>query len=196
MTTSDHASRSAARHADNADLPPGTALSPDAAAGDGTSASTPRAGSVTGPPDDIQELRQEIEQGRQQLGDTVQQLAAKTDVGARARDKAAELAGQLKGNARHVRTQAAASAGNARSQVAEMTAAARQQVMPVVSNGKDQLQTRAAAVGTPVWQATPEPVRQAVAKGASTVRRRGASLAVAVSALVAGSLAIRWWRRR
>jgi hypothetical protein len=136
MTTSDHGSRSAARHAANGDHVP----------------SSPR-------PDDIQELRQEIEQTRDQLGDTVQQLAAKADVQARARDKAAELTKKVKGKA-------------------------------------SQTQAQAAAVGAPVWEATPEPVRQAVAKGASTVRQRRAPLAVAASALVAGYLVLRWWRRR
>ena len=57
-------------------------------------------------------------------------------------------------------------------------------------------QAEAAAVGAPVWEATPEPVRQAVAKGASTIRQRRGPLAVAASALVAGYLAVRWWRRR
>ncbi|HTA04668.1 MAG TPA: DUF3618 domain-containing protein [Streptosporangiaceae bacterium] len=114
---------------------------------------------MTGPPDDIQELRQEIERTREQLGDTVQQLAAKTDVQARARDKAVEMTRKVRGKA-------------------------------------SQAQAEAAAVGAPVWEATPEPVRQAVAKGASTIRQRRGPLAVAASALVAGYLAVRWWRRR
>lgn len=195
MTTSDHGSRSAARHAAHGDLAPGSPLPPDAAAGDDTSVTTPPTGSVT-PPDAIQALRQEIEETREQLGDTVQQLAAKTDVQARARGKAAELTRKVRGKASETQAQAAASARNARCQVADRTEAARQQVMPVVSAGKDQLQARAAAVGTPVWDATPEPVRRAVAKGASTIRQRRGPLAVAASALVAGYLAVRWWRRR
>ena len=55
---------------------------------------------------------------------------------------------------------------------------------------------RAAAAGTPVWQASPEPVRQAVAKGASSARQRRAPLAVAAGVLIVGYLAIRWWRKR
>jgi Protein of unknown function (DUF3618) len=193
MTTSDHGNRSAARHAADANLAPSSAPPPDAAADD-TSATT--SGSVTGPPDDIQELRQEIDETREQLGDTVQQLAAKTDVGARARDKAVELTQKVRGKASQTQAQAAASAGNARSQVADKTEAARQHVMPVVSAGKDQLQARAAAVATPVLEATPEPVRQAAVKAATTIRQRHAPLAVAASALVAGYLAVRWRRRR
>jgi hypothetical protein len=41
------------------------------------------------------ELRQEIEHTRQQLGETVDQLAAKTDVKARARARAAEISAQV-----------------------------------------------------------------------------------------------------
>lgn len=48
-------------------------------------------------PDDEQELRQDIERTREQLGETVEQLAAKADVKARTRAKAADLAGQVKG---------------------------------------------------------------------------------------------------
>ncbi len=195
MTTSDHGSRSAAGHAADTDLTPSAAPPPDAAAGEDTTENTPHAGSANGPPDDVRQLRQEIEDTRGQLGDTVQQLAAKADVTGRARDRAAQLTLKVKGKATQAQARAAALAGNARTQVADKTAAARQQVVPLVS-GKDQRQARATAVGTPVWEATPDPVRQAVATGASTIRQRRAPLAVAASALAAGYLAVRWWRRR
>jgi hypothetical protein len=42
------------------------------------------------PPDDPDQLKTEIEQTRQQLGDTVDQLAAKADVKARAQAKVAD----------------------------------------------------------------------------------------------------------
>lgn len=48
-------------------------------------------------PDDEREFREHIEQTREQLGQTVQQLAAKMDVKGMARAKAAELTGQVKG---------------------------------------------------------------------------------------------------
>jgi type VI protein secretion system component VasF len=44
------------------------------------------------------EVRQEIEQTRERLGETVDQLAAKADIKARARAKAAEVSGQLRGS--------------------------------------------------------------------------------------------------
>lgn len=121
MTTSDYGSRGAAPH------------------------------SGTGQPDNAQELRQEIEDARERLGDTVQELAARADVTARARHKAAE---------------------------------------------KDQLKAGAGAVAAPVWEATPEPVRQALTKGANAVRQRRAPLAVAASAAFACWLVVRWSRRR
>jgi septal ring factor EnvC (AmiA/AmiB activator) len=50
-------------------------------------------------PDDERKLADEIEQTREQLGETVQALAAKADVKARAQDKVAELTGRLKDTA-------------------------------------------------------------------------------------------------
>ena len=43
-----------------------------------------------------EELQQEIEQTRRQLGQTVDELAAKTDVKARARAKATEVSGRVR----------------------------------------------------------------------------------------------------
>ena len=43
-----------------------------------------------------EELQQEIEQSRQRLGQTVDELAAKTDVKARARAKATEASGRVR----------------------------------------------------------------------------------------------------
>jgi ABC-type transporter Mla subunit MlaD len=121
-------------------------------------------------PVDGAELREEIERTREQLGETVEQLAAKTDVQGRARAKAAELAGRVKTTTAQARTQAAARFGNVRGQ----------------------LQARAA----PVREAIPEPVRRAVAKGASTAQQRRVPLAMAAVTVIAGYLVFRWWRKR
>jgi hypothetical protein len=48
---------------------------------------------------DAQQVRQEIELTRERLGAAVEQLAAKADVKSRARARAAELAGRIKGAA-------------------------------------------------------------------------------------------------
>jgi len=55
---------------------------------------------VTTPPeDDQQELEKEIEQTRERLGETVEALAAKVDVKARAQQKLGQLTTQLKAKA-------------------------------------------------------------------------------------------------
>lgn len=72
--------------------------------------------------DDAQQVREEIELTRERLGAAVEQLAAKADVKGRARARAAELAGRVKGAAargRHaapgsVRQALSAGAGTAR----------------------------------------------------------------------------------
>jgi hypothetical protein len=149
----------------------GTSLPADrvpAAAADGT-AETAQAGAGPAAADDVQQLEQEIERTRDQLGATAEQLAAKADVKARARAKAAEMAGRVKSTATGTRQQAAARAGSVRGQVAGTTAAARQKA---ISAG------------------------QAVAKGASTARQHPVPLAVAAGLLIAGYLALRQWRKR
>jgi hypothetical protein len=78
-----------------------------------------------------------------------------------------------------VQQKAAVRGGSVRGQLAGTTATA---------------QKRVTAAATPVWQATPEPVRQAVAKGASTARQRRMQLAATAGAVIVGYLLIRWRR--
>ena len=54
---------------------------------------------MTTSPDDQQELEKEIEQTREQLGETVEALAGKVDVKARAQQKLGQLTARLKGKA-------------------------------------------------------------------------------------------------
>jgi ElaB/YqjD/DUF883 family membrane-anchored ribosome-binding protein len=61
---------------------------------------------VTTSPDDQQQLEKEIEQTREQLGQTVEALAAKADVKARARQKLGQLTARLKGKATEAKQQA------------------------------------------------------------------------------------------
>jgi Protein of unknown function (DUF3618) len=152
---------------------------PGPAATDDTTEMARKADAASAAPGDAQQLRQEIERTRQQLGDTVEELSAKADVKGRARAKAAELSGRVKGGTSRAKEKAGARAGDMRSQLAAGTGAA---------------QKRAAAVGTPVWEATPEPVRQAVTKGASTAKRRRVPLAAAAGLFIAGYLVVRWLR--
>ena len=156
----------------------------------------PRTDAGPAAPGDAQELEQEIERSREQLGATAEELAARTEAKARARDKAAELSGRVKSKTGQARKEAAARAASARSQLAGKAAAAREKAMAVGGAGKGQLQSRVAAMGAPVGEATPEPVRRAVAQEASGARQRRAPLAVAAGALIFGYLALRWWRKR
>jgi vacuolar-type H+-ATPase subunit E/Vma4 len=55
--------------------------------------------------DDPQQLEAEIERTRERLGETVEALAAKADVKARAQQKATEMAGRLQSKANQAKQQ-------------------------------------------------------------------------------------------
>jgi uncharacterized protein YjbJ (UPF0337 family) len=148
------------------------------------------------PPDDPQQLTEEIERTREQLGETVEQLAAKTDVKARAQAKASQVTGRLKGTAGQARQQAAAKAGQVQRQLAGKTAGPRQKVASVSGPAKDQVRQQAAAVAATISKVTPEPVQRAATKAAATARQRRVTLAVAVGATGLAWMVIARWRRR
>lgn len=68
----------------------------------------PLTGSVKAPPVDARQLEAEIERTREQLGQTVQELAARADVKSRARAKATEVSERLKVTTARVRGNAGA----------------------------------------------------------------------------------------
>jgi Protein of unknown function (DUF3618) len=143
-------------------------------------------------PGDEQELREEIEQTREQLGETVEQLVAKTDLKGRARAKAARLTGRVKGSTAQARAKAAERGAGMRSQVAGKTVMARQKTAALGGTAKTQRQARAA----PAWEATPEPVRRTAVQGISVARQRRVPLMPAAAMLIAGYLVLRRWRKR
>lgn len=194
MTSNEGAGSSPERPADKVDTAPGSELSRAAAPAD-TQETTPLTG-IAAAPDDLRRLETEIERTRDQLGATVQELAARVDVKTRARAKAAEVTGRLKTTTVQARTNAAARAGSVRSQVASTTVAARQKALSASGAGRDRLRGRAAAVSAPVWEATPEQVRRTVTKGANGARERWMPLAVAAGVLIVGYLALRQRARR
>lgn len=78
-------------------------------------------------PGDEQELQREIERTREQLGGTVEQLAAKADVRAHAKAKAAELTGRLRSTVGQAKDKAFGGAGATRQELLlAKTDAARQ----------------------------------------------------------------------
>jgi len=196
MTTRGRARKPAARRPATTDTTHGAAQSPGTAAADDTQGKGPLGGGLPAALDDVQQLEQEIEQTREQLGETVEQLAAKADVKGRARAKAAEVSERVKNKTSQAQNEVAAGAESARSQLAAKDAAARQKALSASGAGKGQLHRRVAAVGTPLWEATPEPLRRPVARGATTARQHRVPLAAAAGAVIAGYLAIRWWRKR
>ena len=141
-------------------------------------------------PDDPEQLKLEIERTREQLGETVEALVAKTDVKARARERAEQLSQRLKGTTAQARTQ-----------LAGKTADARNAAVATGGPARDQLQARATAVGGAVRDKTPEPVQRAarqVAQRTSAVARQPAALAALAAAgvVVVGVVVIRRRRRR
>jgi len=76
-------------------------------------------------------IAEEIEHTRKQLGDTVEALAAKADVKARAQHKAAEVTGKLSARARAARATVAGQAPRLRGETAASAAAAVLAVLAV-----------------------------------------------------------------
>jgi hypothetical protein len=68
------------------------------------------------PPENVEQLEEEIAATRERLGDAVEELVAKLDVKSQARARANRISGQLKSRVRRVRNQATASASRAKAQ--------------------------------------------------------------------------------
>ncbi|MER6468796.1 DUF3618 domain-containing protein [Streptomyces collinus] len=119
-----------------------------------------------------EELREQIEHTRHELGDTVQALAAKTDVKARAQEKAAEIKDQAAAKAGALKEQAALKAEQVKVKAAEAASRVQEKLPDPVKDravqaagqarattaqglqtarGNRQLLVAAAAAGTLVW---------------------------------------------
>ena len=141
--------------------------------------------SQSGPPDDLEQLRTEIEQTREHLGDTVDQLTAKADVKAQAQAKAADLTQRAKDTAGQTRKHAVDTVGQVRQQAADTASQARQRAAAATATGQEQLLAR-----------TPEGVKQAASAGIAKARQYQTPLAIAVGVAVLSAVVMRWWRRR
>ncbi|MFE5111425.1 DUF3618 domain-containing protein [Streptomyces sp. NPDC056663] len=105
---------------------------------------------------DTDELREQVEQTRHELGDTVQSLADKADVKARAQEKAAALKEQTMAKAVELTGQAKAKAAEASQVLQDNVPDA---VKDKAAAAAAQLRATASQAGQ-VWQGkAPEPVR-------------------------------------
>ena len=151
-------------------------------------------------PDDPEQLRQDIERTREQLGETVEALVAKADVKAQAKDKVGQLTGKLKGTTAQAKEQASARAAQAREQLATRTNDAKQAATAngaTVQGAKDQLQAGATAVGGKVRDVTPEPVQRAARHAAArTSPRQAVVAAAAVGVALISFILVRKRRRK
>lgn len=146
-------------------------------------------GDAPGHPD---ELMAEIERTRAELGDTVDALAAKADVKARAQQRTAEVSGQLKGWVDEVKAGLTSRAGQTRQAVTERGKTVLGASQPTAQRARQ----RAAQASTSAWQAAPEPVQNGARRVARTVdEHRIPAIAIAGATVLAGWLAIRWLRR-
>jgi hypothetical protein len=168
------------------------------------------------PPDNPDALVEEITRTREELGNTVEALAAKVDVKARAQQKATEVSGQLKSRVRDVTQGLSGKAGQLKGEVSGRAAGARQ---AVAGNGATVLgagqpvtktidgraaqagasaQSVATRAGATAWAAAPEPVQQRARRAAAIVDQHRVPFAAAVaggSLLLAGWLVVRGRRR-
>lgn len=147
-------------------------------------------------PDSRQALTEEIERTRTELGETVEALAAKADVKARAQDKAGEIAGRLTGTATQVKEQTSVRADQIRSDLADKTAGARRTILSAGGQVKDQVTSGTTQAAATIWKTTPEPVQRAAKRAADNASQRRVPIAVAVgAALLVGWLVARRRRR-
>jgi gas vesicle protein len=178
--------------------------------------STGDQGGPAAPPDNPDELVEEINRTREELGNTVEALAAKVDVKARAQQKATEVSGELKSKVRDLTQGLSGKAGQLKGEVSDRAAGARQAVS---ENGKTVLgagqpvtksitsratqagasaQSVATQAGAIVWAATPEPVQQRAKRAAATVNQHRMPFAAGIAAgalLLGGWLVVKGRRR-
>ena len=146
-------------------------------------------------PTDPDQLKQDIERTREELGETVEALIAKADVKARTRERVGGISERLRGATTQAREQATARVGQARTQIVGRPADAKHAASgPAVPAG--QLQARATAVGQTIRDVTPDPVQKAAARAMATAsQRRALVAAAAVGVAVVGFMLIRRRRR-
>ena len=175
-----------------------------AAEGSAADAAGGAPGRAHAPADDPQALLlEEIEHTRGELGQTVEALAAKVDVTARAQERAAGVSDQVRTRLAGVKQDLAGKVGQVTGGLAGKAAQTRQAVsesgMTVLGAGQpaaQQVAGRAAQAGSMAWNAAPEPVQRTARRAVAAVdQHRGQTAAIAGAVLLASWLAVRWIRR-
>lgn len=162
-------------------------------------------------PGDREELKAEIEQTREELGETVEALAAKANVPARVRGKATQLREQATGTigtlthavrekAPQLREQATGTFGTLTQTVREKAPQLREQATGTIGSLTQTVREKAPQVAGPVakvGQAVPEPARRTVARtGRQATRAAGERPeALYAAAAVCVAAGVWLWRR-
>ncbi|MFI1962966.1 DUF3618 domain-containing protein [Streptomyces pathocidini] len=155
-----------------------------------------------------EELRAQVAEAREKLGETVEELAAKADVKTRAqekataaRDRARQRAAGARDRAQHkaadARDRAQHKATDARDRAQHKVAGARDRATETRHHARDTASHAAQRVQDRVHDKTPEPFWNAASRAAESGRRHPAPLAAAVGGLLAFAavLAARGGRR-
>ncbi|MFD7705439.1 DUF3618 domain-containing protein [Streptomyces caelestis] len=142
-----------------------------------------------------QQLREQVERTRTELGKTVEVLAAKTDVKARAQEKATEVKEQAVARAGELKGQAALKSGELREKAVGLARQAQDRLPDPVKDkavqAAEQARAKAVRAGR-MWQdKAPEPVRRKTAQGARLARDNRKALLVATGMTVMVWLACR-----
>ncbi|PRH77865.1 hypothetical protein C6N75_17725 [Streptomyces solincola] len=131
-----------------------------------------------------EELRERVEQTRHELGMTIEALAAKAVVKARAQEKATEVTKQAAQKAEELKAEASQTAARIQDRtpdpVKDKAAVAAEQIRAKAAQATDLLQEKA-----------PEPVRQKAAEGVRMARENRTLLLTAAGVVVLVWLAAR-----
>ncbi|MEV7383607.1 DUF3618 domain-containing protein [Streptomyces lydicus] len=139
-------------------------------------------------------MREQVEGTREQLGQTVEELAGKADIKSRAKDKTATLTTQAKDTALHAKEQMQHKVAELAHQAQDKTP---EPVRQKAAAARSDLARRAATVAEAVEHKTPEPVRDKAQQVTQAARHRpGALLAAGAVVLLALVMARRTRRHR
>ena len=142
-------------------------------------------------------LAGEIEHTREQLGETVEALAAKADVKGRAQHRVAEVKDSVRGKARAAKDKVTGQAGELRDGATATAAGAKDAAQAAGAPVREQITTGVAGAARTVRGITPAPVQRSAGQAVAIVRghREKAAVAAAAAALILAWLVVRRHRR-